>query len=178
MSSAEVGPDQATIRRLEEPPDLAEYPLPEELPSSPTGSFACNPMQIVTAAMVGGNWIGVPWFVFNAFALEGPTKRRELLFAALLPVATMAAGMGIIALVVAYRLPIRVAHYAIILVFVAKLALLYQLEKLQSATLKIHAALSRRTMDGVALLFLAYVARSAVISAAFDVSPWLGWAVL
>jgi len=163
---------------LEEKSAPNDYPLPEELPESPVAPYASSPAQIVSAAMVGGNWIGLPWFVFNAFALEGPTKRRELIFAALLPIATMVLGMGLIWVVVNYRLPFRVAEYGIILVFVAKLGLLYQLERLQSVTLKIHRAIGRKTMDGIVFLIAAFALRGVVIPWAFGISPWLGFAAL
>lgn len=155
-----------------------EYVLPEEPPESPIARYACASHRIVTAAMLGGNWIGAPWFVFNAYALDSKTRRREIVLAALLPVSTMIAGGALLLAILRYGLPIKYIEYGVLGVLAAKIGVLYQLEKLQSASFETHRALARRSIDGYVGLIAAYVLRAYVVTAAFNVSPWLGWAVL
>lgn len=155
-----------------------EYVLPEEPPESPIARYACASHRIVTAAMLGGNWLGAPWFVFNAYALDSKTKRREIILAALLPVVTMLAGGALILAILRYGLPVRYIEYGVLGVLSTKIVVLYQLEKLQSASFKTHQALARKSIDGYVGLVAAYVLRAYVVQAAFDISPWLGWAVL
>lgn len=155
-----------------------EYVLPEEPPESSIARYACASHRIVTAAMLGGNWLGAPWFVFNAYALDSKTRRREIVLAALLPVVTLIAGGALMFAVLRGHLPIRFLEYGVIGVLAAKILVLYQLEKLQSASFKTHEALARRSIDGYVGLILAYVLRGVVVQAAFNLSPWLGWAIL
>jgi hypothetical protein len=106
---------------------IEDEPLPTGL-----ARYVVDPLWPLLAVMFVGTMLSWPWFVFNAFALGSPTKRREALAAAL-------GILGLIALLTALLvaetqqiltgLPLR---YAVVSLSVCKLAVSYQLYTWQS----------------------------------------------
>lgn len=62
---------------------IATYRLPDEPLPSGLAKYAVDPMWPLLAVMLGGNVLGLAWFVFNGIALGSPTRTREWLYVAL-----------------------------------------------------------------------------------------------
>lgn len=154
------------------------YKIPDEPEPNALTRLTSDPDVIVTAGMMGGNWLAAPWFAFNAYAVGSATRRREYACAALLPVVTIAGGMLLLFVIERFGLPARVLNYGALAVFALKFALLYELQRMQSVSVGIHRYLGRSVLTGWPLVVVGYLARGAVIDLAFGVSPWLGWAVV
>jgi hypothetical protein len=154
------------------------YKLPDEPEPSALSRFTSDTHWIFTASILGGNWLGAPWFAFNAHAVGSATKRRELVLAALLPITTMSAGLLLEWIIRRFHLPDRTLNYGIVAVFALKAALLYEVQRRQAVSVGIHRYLGRKMTSGAVLVAVGYALRSVVIHAAFGVSSWLGWAVI
>ncbi|MFO0613552.1 MAG: hypothetical protein U0414_13225 [Polyangiaceae bacterium] len=154
------------------------YKIPDEPEPSAVSHFTADVHWIVTAGMIGGNWLAAPWFAFNAYAVGSATRRREYALALALPVTTMLVGMALRAAVLHFQWPSRVVAYGALVVFALKFTLLYELQRRQAVSVGVHTYLGRKKLNGAALVAAGYLLRSVVIQAAFGVSPWLGWAVI
>lgn len=60
---------------------------------------AVDPLWPFLALMMGGPWVGLPWFVFNGVAIGSASLRKEIGWAAVALVLQTAIWLGMIALV-------------------------------------------------------------------------------
>jgi hypothetical protein len=56
---------------------VPKYRLPDEPSVGPLGQAVVEPTWPLLASMIGGAWIGWPWFVFNAHAVGSPSRWRQ-----------------------------------------------------------------------------------------------------
>ncbi|HLV22484.1 MAG TPA: hypothetical protein VKZ49_16440 [Polyangiaceae bacterium] len=56
----------------------AEYRIIDEPKRGGLAHLAVNPLWVFLAMMLGGAWLGWPWFVLNSFAIGSATKAREI----------------------------------------------------------------------------------------------------
>src|SRR5262245_17664110 len=75
--------------------DGAVYRIEDEPIPGRLERLVVDPMWPLFALMLGGAWIGLPWFVLNAVALGTATLRREIIWtvAGFLGAAAMAFGI-------------------------------------------------------------------------------------
>jgi hypothetical protein len=73
----------------------AVYRIPDEPVPGRWSTFAVNPMWPLLSLMLGGSWISILWFVFNAFAIGSHDRRRQVGLAALALVGTVVITFGI-----------------------------------------------------------------------------------
>lgn len=112
---------------------IADEPAPNQL-----ASFAVNPMWPLLAMMLGGLWISLPWFIFNAFAVGSPTRNRELVITVFGVIGCACLTFGILYLAKINFLTEKAQfQYAMLIIVLWKLMLAYVLYTLQSRTIYI-----------------------------------------
>jgi hypothetical protein len=124
--------------------------------------------------MLGGSWLGLPWFLFNGAAIGSPNKKREVatVIATLATVLTLAIGASM--LVSGGVLPSRAMRYLYVFLAAVKLTGGYWLYRLQEEPFRIHARFGGRARQGAVVALGSAFLRSAVVGFAFSISPWLG----
>ncbi len=74
------GPFSAGPRRV-------TYTIPDEPAPSRYQRFVVQPSATLLGVMLGGSILGLPWMVFNGFAMGSAFRRRELAYAVITAVA-------------------------------------------------------------------------------------------
>lgn len=103
----------------------ATYRILDEPSPGALSRYAVNPFWPMLSTMMAGGWLGVPWFVFNAFALGSATKKGETVLAVgalLVPTACL---LGFAVVGQALQLPGWIGPYVRIAFTVIKLAFAY-----------------------------------------------------
>jgi hypothetical protein len=151
------------------------YRIIDEPRPSALAGYAVSPSSPLLAMMLGGSWIGLPWFLFNGLAMRSPNLRREI--------ATMI-GTSAVALAIAAGAQMILGTtnsmwpYVYLAICTAKLAGGYWLTQLQAQPYALHAQVIGRTRSAFMIALASSFARVAVLKAAFAFSPWLGIVVL
>lgn len=125
------------------------YRIIDEPDDSPLSKYAVKPLWPWLAMAMGGAWIGVPWFIFNAIALGSPTRRREIPLAAALPFAQV--GLAIAAAMVVSRLNSSVEDargFVLIALALLKMACGYLLFIWQSRAAELHEHFGKELRNG------------------------------
>jgi hypothetical protein len=149
---------------------MSGYQIADEPKPSPLARLAVNPLFPFLAVMLGGVWIAWPWFAFNSFAIGSPTRKREIawlvggILLALLLTAAVFVSVGLGAL------PVSGVPYAMLVITVVKLAVLYAVFLLQSRTIEIYQYYGGKLATGVWVLVLSFYFRSPVIDALPDMA--------
>ena len=150
------------------------YRIDDEPRPGRLARMAVSPFWPLLGLMLGGSWLGLPWFAFNSIAVGSPTRLRELLlvaagFAGSLVIALMLVELNKFGLISS---PASV-EYALLVLLIWKLAIGYALFVQQSATIEMYqyygGVLSRY---GIAVVLVAtFVLRDKVVNA-FPAPLW------
>jgi hypothetical protein len=57
---------------------LGRYPIVDDRRPGGLERYCVDPYWVMLALLLGGAWLGWPWFVLNAFALGATSKWREI----------------------------------------------------------------------------------------------------
>lgn len=139
------------------------YRLADEPGPSSLTRFAVRPFWPFLALMLGGGWIGWPWFAFNALAVGSPTKRRESLLAAGAFGANLLLTMVLVALLSSELIGARVARYAVLGLVVLKLGAGYAIHALQSRTFPVYEHFGGPVKNGAPVLGVAFAIKLLVL---------------
>jgi hypothetical protein len=141
------------------------YSIIDEPRSSAVSHLAVAPLYPLLALMVGGGWIGWPWFAFNAFALGSATRVRENVIA-------VAALMGSFLITLATMFYFArhggsEAHveYALLVAVVWKLGLGYWTSEFQSRAVELRRHFGGVTRNGLVVVVIASLVRPEVLEA-------------
>jgi hypothetical protein len=153
------------------------YVIIDEPQPGRLASMAVSPSWPLLGMMLGGSWLGLPWFLFNSIAMGSPNLKRE--------VATMIATVsGVLTVAIGAKLILEStghAHLAEYLLYVALPALKlgggYWLTQLQSGPYKLHLKVGGKPRSAATLALASYFLRATVLGAAAAISPWLAWVV-
>lgn len=110
----------------------ATYRLPDEPAPGRLERYATNPMWPLLAVMLGGNALGLAWFVFNGAALGSPTRAREWLAVGASLLGSVALATAIGAATHAGALQAHHVPYALLSVTLLHLAMAYALYLMQA----------------------------------------------
>ncbi|MCC6807847.1 MAG: hypothetical protein IT381_10515 [Deltaproteobacteria bacterium] len=154
------------------------YRVPDEPQPGALAAYAVNPFWPFLAMMLGGTWVGLPWFVFNGRAIGSATKTRETLLAIVMPLAALALAFVGLVYIQQADLPKRAAHYLFVLVTALKLGCGYWLYLHQSRSFEIYEYFGGKVRQGMIFVIAGSVLRTVVVQAAFDASVWLGILVM
>jgi hypothetical protein len=116
----------------------ATYHIQDEPSPGALGHLVVNPVFPLLAFMVAGVWLGVPWFIFNGFAMGSVSRRKETLLAV-----GVVPGTLLLFFVLGMLLKLGVltevsAPYAAVGITVWKLAMGYVLYNLQQRSFALH----------------------------------------
>ncbi|HYO67407.1 MAG TPA: hypothetical protein VEU33_15125 [Archangium sp.] len=116
----------------------ATYRIQDEPRPGAMGHLVVNPVFPLLSLMMGGAWLGVPWFIFNGFAMGSTTRRKETVLAVLVVPVTLLLYVLIGTLVKLEVLPRAAVPYAGVGITVWKLAVGYVLFNLQQRNFALH----------------------------------------
>jgi hypothetical protein len=156
----------------------AAYHIPDEPRPGGLAEYTVNPFWPLLAMMLGGSWVGLPWFVVNGKAMGSAGFRREALVAALTPVLAIALAFAGSIVIYNLDLPKRAFAYSAVLILAVKLGCAYWLYLSQQRSFGIYQHFGGRVRQGALIAIGGAVARMYVVDAAFKVSDWLGVAVM
>lgn len=149
-------------------PRNSTYRIDDEPRPGALARMAVSPFWPLLGLMLGGTWLGLPWFAFNAIAVGSPTRTRELTLVAVgIAGSVVICSMILHAMDVGYIRSKAGMQYALLVVLIWKLAIGYALFVQQSATIELYqyygGVLSR---FGIVVLLLAtFVLREPIVNA-------------
>lgn len=168
------------------------YQIADEPEPSALARYVTSTQWPLLAMMLGGSWIGLPWFLFNGHAVGSATRKQELRVAITSPLLALAfslvafnlidalqvdPGPGAAAIADVLGLPTRAYAYAGAIIVTLKFWFMYRLHWMQSKSVSIHESYGGKLLNGAPVLAAAYLLRSFVLAAAAKVSIYL-WVVL
>ena len=143
-----------------------EYKILDEPEPSTLAQYAVDPYWPLLATMLGGSWIGLPWYAFNAHAIGSATKRSELTWAIASPLVSVAVAFVAFTAVELLGLPSRSYAYVFAGLIAIKLYFAYRIHFHQAKSHAIHEHYQGSSKSGLAV----------VLGAAFSRALLLGWA--
>jgi len=115
------------------------YRIDDEPRPGAWARMAVSPFWPLLGLMLGGSWLGLPWFAFNAVAVGSPTRTRELVLVVVGFVGSLVIGLGLMQLVgLGYIGSAASIQYALLVLLIWKLAIGYALFVQQSATIELY----------------------------------------
>ncbi len=131
------------------------YRIEDEPSPGALARWAVNPLWPLLAVMLGGAWIGWPWFVLNGLAVGSPTSRREVGW-----VLAGFAGSAALAALLVWQFRLGVldqgsVRYAYLVLVVWKLGVSYVLYTLQARTFELYQHYGGHVANGVFVVVLA-----------------------
>lgn len=127
--------------------------------------LSVNPFWPFLAVMLGGVWLGWPWFLFNSFALGSATRAREVVAV----VAGLAGSLALILLgamlVMRDVLSPTQAAYAVTALVAWKVAVSYYLHIQQSRSFELYEYFGGESKNGMLVVIAGFLARGSVESA-------------
>jgi hypothetical protein len=116
----------------------ATYRIQDEPRPGAMGHLVVNPVFPLLSLMMGGTWLGVPWFIFNGFAMGSTSRRKETVLAVLVVPVTLLLFMLLGTLVKLEVMTQASVPYAGVGITVWKLAVGYALFNLQQRNFALH----------------------------------------
>jgi hypothetical protein len=116
----------------------ATYRILDEPRPGALGHLVVNPVFPLLSFMMAGAWLGVPWFIFNGFAMGSTTRRKETLLAVLVVPGSLLLVVLLGMLLHAGVLTKASMPYAYVGTTVWKLAVGYALYNLQQRSFALH----------------------------------------
>jgi hypothetical protein len=116
----------------------ATYRIQDEPRPGAMGHLVVNPVFPLLATMMAGVWLGLPWFVFNAFAMGSSTRRKETWLAVAVVPGTLLLFFLLVVLLQQGIVTQRSGPYVGVGITVWKLAMGYVLYNLQQRGFALH----------------------------------------
>lgn len=155
----------------------ALYHIQDEPRPGTLARLTVNPVFPLLAMMMAGSWLGLPWFVFNAFALGSVTRRKELGIALGVVPGTLLLYLLLGLLYTRGVLPERALPYAAVGITVWKLTLGYVLFELQQRSFALHEYYGGPVRNGALVLVAGIAVGTSVVMRFWGANP-LMWVVL
>jgi hypothetical protein len=134
----------------------ATYRILDEPSPGGLAHLSVNPFWIFLGMMLGGAWLGWPWFVLNSFAIGSATRVKELGLAALGLIGTVALAFGWLAMGKVGVIHEGNAPYAATVFIVYKLAVTYFVFLAQQRSFELHRYFGGPVRNPVLLVLLAF----------------------
>lgn len=114
------------------------YRLDDEPRPGALARLAVEPLWPLLGLMLGGAWLGLPWFVLNGVAVGSPTRVREAALAAIGLLGSLGLAFGLLYLWQGGILDKGSLQYAMLVLVVWKLAIGYALFVMQASTIELY----------------------------------------
>jgi hypothetical protein len=153
----------------------ATYRVLDEPVPGALGNLVTSPVWPLLGSMLGGLWLGLPWFVFNGFAMGSATKKREI---------ALAVGGFVAVLIAAYAVMILnglskqdeidplVFRFGVLAVQLIKLGTYYWLQTLQSRSFGLHEYYGGQVRNGMIVAIAGAILRMKFLDL-FDSLFWV-----
>jgi hypothetical protein len=146
-----------------------DYTIPDEPAKTNLGHLVVRPGAPLLAAMLCGAWLAWPWFVFNAFAMGSPTRRKELAMCLAAVAGTAALGMIALALIDAGIIESKTEiRLAALVISTWKLGMAYWVMIVQSRTFNVYTYYGGRVRSGYYVLAAGYWIRPLLLGLVDD----------
>lgn len=132
---------------------MPRYHLPDEPQPGRIAHLAVNPLWPLLGSMLGGPWLGWPWFVVNGLAVGSPTRGRER---ALVLLGLVGAGVllfVVFGLTAAGLLEGMSLRFALLAVTLWKLAIAYLVYTMQARPFALYEHYGGRLRNGALVAF-------------------------
>lgn len=143
----------------------ATYRIQDEPSPGALGHLVVNPVFPLLSFMMAGAWLGVPWFIFNGFAMGSTTRRKETVLAVLVVPGTLLLFILLGMLLKAGVLTKPSVPYAYVGIVVWKLAVGYALYNLQQRSFALHEYYGGVVRNGALILVASIFLGSRVLTA-------------
>jgi hypothetical protein len=130
----------------------ATYRIQDEPSPGALGHLVVNPVFPLLAFMMGGVWLGVPWFILNGFAMGSTTRRKETVLAVLVMPGTLLLFKLLTGMEHAGVLTESTMPYAGVSAIVWRLAMGYAIFNLQQRSFALHEYYGGVVRNGVLVL--------------------------
>jgi hypothetical protein len=141
------------------------YRIIDEPRGSPWRAWVVKPFWPWIALMLGGVWVGAPWFIFNSVAMGSPSRAKEIVASASLP---FVLGGSFFALVVAgqaLNVPEVMFKYMVLPGVLMKMVIGYFLFITQSRAFQLHEHFGQPARNGAFIAVAAFFLRDRVLDA-------------
>lgn len=138
------------------------YRIADEPTGGALSHLVVQPIWPLLAGMLGGLWLGLPWLVFNAYAMGSATKTKETVIAVLMFLAIVVSSVAIAGLV-GDTIPDRAFGFLLLGVQLMKLGVYYALQGLQSRSFELHQYYGGTVKNGMILVIAGAFLRSTVL---------------
>ena len=157
------------------------YRLIDDPRPSALSNVAVNPVWPLLASMLGGCWLGWPWFAVNAFAIGSANRKRDLLLivGAVVVVALLVPGTAVLAALVFHQR--HAISYLMLIILGVKLTVGYALLQSQQMSFELYRYFGGAVRNGALLAIAANFAREYVLNQIPDHGMWgaiLLWVLL
>jgi len=142
---------------------MQTYEIIDEPADSRFARLAVNPFWILLATMLGGTWLGWPWFAVNSLAIGSMHRKRELITVSLGFIVSAALAMLCLWSVRQGYLDSVTLPYAALLLLVWKLAVSYALQLWQSPGFELAVHFRGGARNGALLAFAGLLLRAQVL---------------
>jgi hypothetical protein len=150
------------IRRGEATYRVMDEPVPSTL-----GHLVTSPMWPLLGSMLGGLWIGLPWFIFNGFAMGSATRNREIALAVGGLASVVASSFVLVSILAGLvdrgELAPLTFRFGILGVQLLKLGTYYGLQTLQARSFGLHEYYGGQVRNGTMVVIAGAVLRSQVL---------------
>lgn len=149
------------------PTDLL-YRIIDEPRGSAWRAWVVKPFWPWIALMLGGVWVGVPWFIFNSIAMGSPSRTREVVAAAALPLVLGGSIFGMVLLADVLGMPRVTFKYFVLPGILFKMVIGYLLFMWQSRAFELHHHFGNPARNGAIIAVAAFFLRERVLAALPD----------
>lgn len=139
------------------------YRIIDEPKGSPWRAWVVKPFWPWIALTLGGVWVGAPWFIFNSVAMGSPTRKREILAAALLPVLILGSFLSLYSGAKLIELPEVGFKYLVLPALVVKMVIGYFLFIVQSRAFQLHEHFGQPARNGAIVAVAAFLLHDRVL---------------
>lgn len=141
----------------------AKYRVIDEPRPGALSHLCVNPYWVMLTLMLGGAWIGWPWFVLNALALGSATKIQEIALAATSFALNCGLVFGLSYGLEANALTVTHARYLLIAVPAIKLGLAYFVFRMQERSHGLYVYFGGEDRRAVLVLMAGMFGRGAIL---------------
>lgn len=139
------------------------YRIIDEPRGSALRSWVVKPFWPWIALMLGGVWVGAPWFIFNSVAMGSPSRTKEIVAAAALPFVLGGSILGLLMLAGAFDLPQVTFKYFVLPGILFKMVIGYFLFMTQSRAFQLHEHFGQPSRNGAIVAVAAFFLRDRVL---------------
>jgi hypothetical protein len=132
------------------------YRIIDEPRGSSLRAWVVNPFWPWIALTIAGVWIGVPWFIFNSFAMGSPFRKKDTIISIAIPFAVAAGFIAMVMIAAQLGMGQGGVKYLILPTLVIKMIAAYVLFISQARAFQLHQQFNRPVKNAAIVAVLAF----------------------